>query len=225
MQRISVLINLPNIIREYPEAEDILLPKIFKEVLTWEEEMQVECGASLAVLIEEKLLSKENYDKLYKFILESLESWNNARWDVVYEHYIHHLDTIVEDEEAKGEIIGRGIELSVSLCELSQAIMSRCTGARIMAMLSNVIDKDAAKKKLLPKMKMLCRDFNWEVRKAITGSIGCVFNLLTREECDRHLFDIMVELLDDEEAEVKSLAIEAFLDNFEKFTEQKIEES
>jgi hypothetical protein len=219
-----VLINLPNIIRDNPEAEDTLLPKIFKEVLSWEEEMQIECGASLAVLIEENLLSKENYDKLYKFILESLETWNKARWDVVYEHYIHHLDQIVDDEETKASILKKGVELSISLWELSQAIPSRWTGARIMAMISNVIDRETAKKKLLSKMKTLCRDFNWEVRKAITGSIHCVFNLLTREEWDLHLFEIMVELLDDEEAEVKNLAIEAFLENVDRFTEKKIEE-
>ena len=94
-----------------------------------------------------------------------------------------------------------------------------------MAMISNVIDKETAKKKLLSKMKTLWRDFNWEVRKAITGSIHYIFNLLTREEWDIHLFEIMVELLDDEEAEVKNLAIEAFLENVDKFSERKIEES
>jgi len=36
---------------------------------------------------------------------------------------------------------------------------------------------------------------------------------------------IIIELLDDEEAEVKNLAIEAFLDNIDKFTQQNIEEN
>ena len=187
--------------------------------------MQVECGVSLAVLIEENLLLKENYDILYKFILESLETWNNAKWDTLYEHYIHHLDKIVDDEETRANILKKGVELSITLCELSQAIPSRWKGARIMAMLSNVIDRETAKKRLLSKMKTLWRDFNWEVRKAITGCIHYIFNLLTREEWDIHLFEIMVELLDDEEGEVKNLAIEAFLENVDRFTETKINES
>lgn len=93
-----------------------------------------------------------------------------------------------------------------------------------MAILSNIIDKEVAKKRLLSKMKVLCRDFNWEVRKAITGHISKIFNLLDREECDKHLFEIMIELMDDEENEVKNLAIEGFLNNIDKFSESKIEE-
>ena len=83
MQRISVLINLPNIIRDYPESQDVLLPKIFADVLSWDEEMQVELGASLAVIIEENLFTKEMYSQFHIFLQEALESWNNAKWDVV----------------------------------------------------------------------------------------------------------------------------------------------
>jgi hypothetical protein len=70
---------------------------------------------SLAVLIEEDLLSKDNYVNLYKFILESLETWNNAKWDAVYEHYIHHLDKIVDDEDTRADVLKKGVELSISL--------------------------------------------------------------------------------------------------------------
>ena len=93
-----------------------------------------------------------------------------------------------------------------------------------MAILSNIIDRDLAKKRLLSKMKVLCRDFNWEVRKAIAGHISKIFNLLDQEECDKHLFEIMVELIDDEENEVKNLAIDGFLHNIDKFSESKIDE-
>lgn len=74
-------------------------------------------------------------------------------------------------------------------------------------------------------MQNLCRDFNWEVRKAIAGKITNIFNLLDHEGCDKHMFDIMVELLDDEENEVKNLAIEGFFNNIHKFSEKKIMDS
>lgn len=92
-----------------------------------------------------------------------------------------------------------------------------------MATISNIIDQDTAKRRLFNKMKALCRDFNWEVRKAITGHISNIFNLLTKEEADKHMFEIMTELLDDEENEVKHLAIEGFFDNINKFTDKCIE--
>jgi len=202
-QRISVLINLPSIIRDFPEAEDELLPSIFKEILSWDEDLQIECGASLVSLIESKQLSKDGYDKLYDFILESLESWNNAKWDTVYEQYIMNLEHIEQDADKRKEIIDKGIKLSMTLWEISQAIPSRCTGTRMMAMLSSKVDREIAKKRLLPKMKSLCHDFNFEVRKAITGKIDNMFNLLEKDECDKHMHQIFIELLDDEEIEVK----------------------
>lgn len=63
------------------------------------------------------------------------------------------------------------------------------------------------------------------MRKAITAKISCIFNLLEPKEWDKHLYDIIVELLDDEEAEVKNLAIEGFLYNIHKFSENLIEEN
>jgi hypothetical protein len=51
-----------------------------------------------------------------------------------------------------------------------------------MSILSNIIDPETAKKKMLPKIKKLCRDFNWEVRKAIAGHISKIFELLEEDE-------------------------------------------
>jgi hypothetical protein len=115
VQRISVLINLPNIIRDFPESQEVLLPKIFKDVLSWDEEMQVELGASLAVIIEENMLSKEMYATFHVFLQEALESWNNAKWDVVCEHFIEHLDNIYDTAEERKDAIDGFVKTSLSL--------------------------------------------------------------------------------------------------------------
>lgn len=83
VQRASVLINLPTLIRDHPDSQDVILPKIFKNVLSWDEDLQVECGASLAVIIEEDLFNTEMKQKFHIFMLEALESWNKAKWDVL----------------------------------------------------------------------------------------------------------------------------------------------
>ena len=67
------------------------------------------------MLIESKQLSKEGFEKLYDFILESLESWNNAKWDVVYEHYINYLEELEPDQDKRKDIIDKGVKLSLSL--------------------------------------------------------------------------------------------------------------
>jgi hypothetical protein len=124
-QRASVLINLPSILRDHPEAEETLLPKIYKVVLSWDEDLQVECSTSLVEIVRNHQLSPDGYQQLYEFILESLESWNNAKWDAVYEQYIKKLPITEPDTSKHQSIIDNGIKLSITLCELSQAIPSR----------------------------------------------------------------------------------------------------
>ena len=77
------------------------------------------------MIIEEDLLSLEMKEKLQYFILEALESWNKAKWDVVCEYYINHLDKFESDKEKQKTIINSFMDLCLSLCELSQAIPSR----------------------------------------------------------------------------------------------------
>lgn len=225
VQRASVLINLPTLIRDHPDSQDVILPKIFKNVLSWDEDLQVECGASLAVIIEEDLFNTEMKQKFHIFMLEALESWNKAKWDVLWDHYIRHLDMFHENEDERATTINSFVDLWISLWDFSQAIPSRWTGARLMATLSNIIEKEVATKRLVPRLMNLCCDFNWEVRKAITGHLTYIFNLLSPEECDETFFDIMVDLLDDEENEVKNFAIEGFFQNIDKFSPRKVEEN
>jgi Glu-tRNA(Gln) amidotransferase subunit E-like FAD-binding protein len=95
----------------------------------------------------------------------------------------------------------------------------------LVAILSNIVEPDFAKRKLVPRIKNLCRDFNWEVRKAITSHLYKIFNLFTPEETEKQeMYEIMTELLDDEENEVKNLAIEVFFKNLHKFTDERVEE-
>lgn len=60
---------------------------------------------------------------------------------MVYETYIEHLEAIEPDESKRQAVIDNGVKLSLSLCELSQAIPSRWTGTKVMAMLSKYIGK------------------------------------------------------------------------------------
>jgi len=50
-------------------------------------------------------------DKFHIFILEALESWNKANWDVLCEHYIRHLDKFKDDEEERRTIIYSFVDL------------------------------------------------------------------------------------------------------------------
>jgi hypothetical protein len=53
-----------------------------------------------------------------------------------------------------------------------------------MGSMVSVIDKKDFMTKLLPKAKRLCRDFNWESRKAICLNIHKISLQMTQEETD-----------------------------------------
>lgn len=63
---------------------------------------------------------------------------------------------------------------------------------------------------LLPLVKSICQDFNWEVRREICGQLPFIAKRLSPSKAYAHLYPELVELLDDEEREVVITAVEAF---------------
>jgi len=63
---------------------------------------------------------------------------------------------------------------------------------------------------ILQIVKNICQDFNWEVRKEMCGQLPFVGKYLGSSASYEHLYPELVELLDDEEREVVTTAIQAF---------------
>lgn len=63
----------------------------------------------------------------------------------------------------------------------------------------------------------ICQDFNWEVRKEICGQLPFIGKYLSPQKCYEHLYPELIELLDDEEREVVTTAIQAFAEMVEQF--------
>jgi hypothetical protein len=75
---------------------------------------------------------------------------------------------------------------------------------------NNSLNSEAAfSTKLLPKVKTLCQDFNWEIRKEICLHIHYISSYI--ENPSNILLTDLVELTDDEEIEVKTCAIKALV--------------
>ncbi|NQX99028.1 MAG: hypothetical protein HRT73_14305 [Flavobacteriales bacterium] len=63
------------------------------------------------------------------------------------------------------------------------------------------LSQEEFENKWLPRISSICKDFNWEVRKAMTQNLESVFNRLEKqtELCDKYLSEELLELIDDEE--------------------------
>jgi hypothetical protein len=63
----------------------------------------------------------------------------------------------------------------------------------------------------------ICQDFNWEVRKEICGQLPFIAKYLGPLKAYQSLYPELIELLDDEEREVVTTAIQAFGELVEQF--------
>ena len=81
------------------------------------------------------------------------------------------------------------------------------------------------KSNLLPIVSRLCRDFNWEVWETLAQILGSLFTLLDncQDLCDQYLFEQIVDLIDDEEAEIRNLCVR-MITQFGKFTPETFRE-
>ena len=63
---------------------------------------------------------------------------------------------------------------------------------------------------ILGIVKNICQDFNWEVRKEICGQLPFIAKYMGPRQAWEHIFPELIGLLDDEEREVVTTAIQAF---------------
>ena len=70
---------------------------------------------------------------------------------------------------------------------------------------------------LIPLVTSICQDFNWEVRKEICGQLPFIGKYLGSQKTYEELYPELIELLDDEEREVVTTAIQAFAVLVEQF--------
>jgi len=64
--------------------------------------------------------------------------------------------------------------------------------------------------KVIPKVKQLCQDFNWELREEMCRHLFKISCYIGEQASVKHLFPELLELLEDEETQVKKVAIKNF---------------
>lgn len=97
------------------------------------------------------------------------------------------------------------------MAEISQPIAVRVASASIIAALAFYSTFDTKEiflqKGFLRRAKSLCQDVNWEIRKEMCSGIPAICQLLGTEMGEKELMPELSDLLDDEETDVKAVAI------------------
>ena len=106
------------------------------------------------------------------------------------------------------------------MSQRSETLAVRTSSALLigaMADANSLLSAATFESSVLPIVTNICQDFNWEVRKEICGQLPFICKYLSPQKAYEHLYPELIELLDDEEREVVTTAIQAFGEMTEQF--------
>ena len=116
--------------------------------------------------------------------------------------------------------VQKGVNLVQRLSQRTETLAVRTSSALLigaMADQNSLLSVQAFNQHILETVKNICQDFNWEVRKEICGQLPFVGKYMGAAASYEHLYPELVELIDDEEREVVTTAIQAFGELVEQY--------
>ncbi len=156
------------------------------------------------------------YKDLKQATLVMTRQWSKAilqKWIIVYCVLVQKL--LSDPEQLKEKLTKEFVDGAFAMSELSQPIsvrVSSTTFAAQMAKQNSLLSTEAfLSHKVLSKVRQLCQDFNWEVRKEMCQNLVHVSEYLGPHQAQTEIFSEIEELLDDEEVEVKTQAIKSLV--------------
>ena len=165
----------------------------------------MEAGKAFAVSIEilPTTLDQRIYDVTLQILVSRTSDSSYTEWAKVYQSLLDRLPFNDQLKDAQNKLIS-------AFSDLSAPLSSRCASVHILMKMMKMPGSDL--KSLLPKASAMCKDYNWEVRKTIAGYLEDLFDIvktnLSQKDLDENLFEELIELMDDEEVEVSSKAIQ-----------------
>uniref|UniRef100_A0A673AG79 Protein phosphatase 4, regulatory subunit 4 n=1 Tax=Sphaeramia orbicularis TaxID=375764 RepID=A0A673AG79_9TELE len=207
VQRVSVISNLPSLVRQNPaETFRRVVPKV-REVLNGAgAEIQLAAAASfLTILQDDIILIHTHTYSILKTVLLHL----NHRDTVVSNAWLETLLSAIgalPKETIKQEVLNPLLYQS----QLSHSLQARLASCRILGKIASKFDSHIVKKELLPLAHSLCQDVEFEVRASMCRQLENIARATGTE-----LLPELVELAGDEESSVRLAAFDTIINLME----------
>ncbi|CAI5684922.1 unnamed protein product [Oreochromis niloticus] len=205
VQRVSVISNLPSLVRQNPaETFRRVVPKV-REVLNGAgAEIQLAAAASfLTILQDDIILIHTHTYSILKIVLLHL----NHRDTVVSTAWLETLLLAINalpKETIKQEVLNPLLHQS----QLSHAPQARLASCRILGKVACKFDSYIVKKELLPLARSLCQDPEFEVRACMCRQLESIARATGVDDTRAELLPDLVELAGDEDSSVRLAAFD-----------------
>ncbi|KAK9532012.1 hypothetical protein VZT92_011395 [Zoarces viviparus] len=212
VQRVSVISNLPSLVRQNPaETFRRVVPKV-REVLNGAgAEIQLAAAASfLTILQDDIILIHTHTFSILKTVLLHL----NHRDTVVSNAWLETLLSAINalpKETIKQEVLNPLIYQS----QLSHSLQARLASCRILGKVACKFDPHIVKKDLLPLVRSLCQDVELEVRACMCRQLENISRASGVDDTRTELLPELVELARDEESSVRLAAFDTIINLME----------
>nr|XP_021148096.1 serine/threonine-protein phosphatase 4 regulatory subunit 4 isoform X3 [Columba livia] len=215
IQGTSVVANLPVLMRQNP-AETLrrVLPKIREVLHVAGVEMQLTAAVSFLTVLQEESVSIHTYSHSFlHIILQHLEHRDAGVSNAWLETLLAVIEALPK-ETVRHEVI---LNPLVSKAQLSQSLQSRLVSCKIMGKLANKFEAHIMKREILPLVKSLCQDVEYEVRTCMCRQLEHIAQGIGTELTKTVVLPELVELARDESSSVRLAAFETLVNLLEMF--------
>ncbi|XP_029808492.1 serine/threonine-protein phosphatase 4 regulatory subunit 4 isoform X2 [Suricata suricatta] len=214
IQGTSVIANLPFLMRQNP-AETLrrVLPKVREVLPVAGVEMQLTAAVSFLTILQEESVSVHTYAHSFlQVILLHLEHRDAGVSNAWLETLLSVIE-VLPKETLRHEILNP----LVSKAQLSQTVQSRLVSCKILGKMTNKFDAHTIKREILPLVKSLCQDVEYEVRSCMCRQLENIAQGIGTELTKSVVLPELIELSRDEGSSVRLAAFETLVNLLDVF--------
>ncbi|XP_020955315.1 serine/threonine-protein phosphatase 4 regulatory subunit 4 isoform X2 [Sus scrofa] len=176
-------------------------------------EMQLTAAVSFLTILQEESVSIHTYAHSFlQVILLHLEHRDAGVSNAWLETLLSVID-VLPKETLRHEILNP----LVSKAQLSQTVQSRLVSCKILGKLTNKFDAHAIKREILPLVKSLCQDVEYEVRSCMCRQLENIAQGIGTELTKSVVLPELIELSRDEGSSVRLAAFETLVNLLDIF--------
>ncbi|XP_054017864.1 serine/threonine-protein phosphatase 4 regulatory subunit 4 isoform X2 [Dryobates pubescens] len=176
-------------------------------------EMQLTAAVSFLTVLQEESVSIHTYSHSFlHIILQNLEHRDAGVSNAWLETLLAVIEALPK-ETVRHEILNP----LVSKAQLSQTLQSRLISCKIMGKLANKFESHIIKREILPLVKSLCRDVEYEVRACMCQQLEHIAQGVGTELTKTVVLPELVELARDESSSVRLAAFETLVNLLDMF--------
>ncbi|XP_053469855.1 serine/threonine-protein phosphatase 4 regulatory subunit 4 isoform X3 [Ictalurus furcatus] len=214
VQRASVIVNLPNLVRQNPaETFRRVVPKVREVLHVAGADMQLAAaGSFLTVLQDDIVLIQTHTHSILQIVLLNLDHRDTVVSNAWLETLLSAIDALPK-ETIRQEILSP----LVSKAQLSQSVPARLASCRILGKVAAKFESSVVKKDLLPLVRSLCQDVEYEVRSCMCRQLENIARGIGPEHTKAVVLPELVELARDEGSTVRLAAFDTIINLLEMF--------